>query len=305
MKIEVSMPLYEIRLSLTGNCNHRCFYCGPFSDGKADNGYEKLSLEQIRTIAPWLKEKGFHIQLTGGEPTLRNDLIEIVETLKNSGISDIGITTNGSLINPDYAQKLLTAGITDIHIHMPSLDKEIFKRTTQDRRSQVVNKIKQIALLIKKQGKGIEFNTPITDINLKNIPQLIDFCYKNEINLKLIEEITPTKKQVKEEKIIQIFEDWFENKGLHLDESKIDKKYGRIYNFGDFYFRVAPATKGLVDFLNGEGDTILYDGRYWIGGRNDKFLFTPSYFLNPKEGNYENLEKNLNETMQTYENNRN
>lgn len=298
------MPLYEIRLSLTGNCNHSCIYCGPFSDGKADNGYKELSLEQIKKIAPLLKEKGFHVQLTGGEPTLRRDLIEAVETLSNFGIEDIGITTNGSLLNPDYAQKLTTAGISDIHIHMPSLDHEVFEKTTRDRRSQVVDGIKQTALYLKQQGKGIEFNTPVTSINLKTIPQLIDFCYENKINLKLAEEISLSKKQIKEEKIIQIFEDWFRNKGLQLDETKISKKYGKIYNFGDFYFRVAPATKGLVDFLNGEGDTILYDGRYWIGGRDGKYLYTPSYFLSPEEGSYENLRENLDKTILMYENNK-
>ncbi|MCX6796435.1 MAG: radical SAM protein [Candidatus Falkowbacteria bacterium] len=305
VKIEISMPFYEIRLSLTGNCNHKCFYCGPFSDGKANNGYKELSLEQIKKIAPLLKEKELHIQLTGGEPTLRRDLIEAVEILSNSGIKDIGITTNGSLINLYYTQKLLTAGISDIHIHMPSLDNEIFKKTTQDKRSRVVNTIKQTSLYLKQQGKGIEFNTPVTCVNLKTIPQLIDFCYENKINLKLAEEVTPTKKQIKEEEIVQIFEDWFKNKELQFDETKINKKYGRIYNFGDFYFRVAPATKGLADFLNGKGDTILYDGRYWIGGRDGKFLFAPSYFLNPIEGNYKNLKKNLDETMRVYENNKN
>jgi molybdenum cofactor biosynthesis enzyme MoaA len=305
LKIQVSMPLYEVRLSLTGSCNHRCIYCGPFSDGKANNGYKELSLGQIKKIAPLLKEKGLHVQLTGGEPTLRGDLIEIIEILSSSGIGDIGITTNGSLINPDYAQKLLSAGISDIHIHMPSLNNEIFKKTTQDKRSQIVETIKQTSLYLKQQGKGIEFNTPVTYINLKTVPQLIDFCYKNKINLKLAEEITPSKKQIKEEEIIKIFEDWFKNKKLKLDETRINKKYGRIYNFGDFYFRVAPATKGLADFLNGEGDAILYDGRYWIGGRDGKFLFTPSYFLSPKEGDYENLKKDLDETIQIYETNKN
>jgi molybdenum cofactor biosynthesis enzyme MoaA len=76
-KIEISMPLYEIRLSLTGRCNHQCIYCGPFSDGKADNGYKDLSLNQVREIAPLLKDKKLHVQLTGGEPTLRKDLTKI------------------------------------------------------------------------------------------------------------------------------------------------------------------------------------------------------------------------------------
>ena len=49
-KIEFTMPLYEIRMSLTGICNHDCVYCGPFSDGKKDNGYKELSLNQIKQL---------------------------------------------------------------------------------------------------------------------------------------------------------------------------------------------------------------------------------------------------------------
>ncbi len=299
-KIEVSMPLYEARLSLTGRCNHQCIYCGPFSDGKAENGYKDLSLNQIRDISSLLKDKELHIQLTGGEPMLRNDLIEIVEILSNNGITDIGLTTNGSKINPEYAQKLLSAGISDFHIHMPSLNYEVFRKTTKDKKQKVVDEIIQTTLYLRREGGGVEFNTPITQLNLPTIPQLIDFCYSNEINLKLIEEVNLENEQVTEEQIIQTLEDWFQNKGLKLDETKINKRYGRIYDLDNFSFRVAPATKGFVDFLNKKNDFILYDGRYWIGGKENNFVFTPSYFLKTKTGSFRDLKRSLDETIQIY-----
>lgn len=299
-KIEVSMPLYEARLSLTGRCNHNCVYCGPFSDGKIDNGYQDLSLEQVREVATLLKDKGLHVQLTGGEPTLRKDLIEIVKTLSDKGIKDIGLTTNGSRLNPEYAQRLFDAGISDIHIHMPSLNYEVFRKTTKDKNPQVVDEIIQTAIYLKKYRNAIEFNTPVTPLNLSTLPQLIDFCYSNEINLKLIEEVNLANKQITEGQIIQTFEDWFQKRGLKLDETKINKKYGRIYDLGNFSFRVAPATKGLVNYLNDKSDTILYDGRYWIGGKKSEFVFTPSYFLKTETGTFDDLEKNLNETMHIY-----
>lgn len=302
-KIEVSMPLYEARLSPTGRCNHKCIYCGPFSDGKAKNGYKDLSLNQIEEISVLLKDKGLHIQLTGGEPTLRNDLVKIVQTLSHTGIRDIGLTTNGSMINPVYAQELSDAGISDIHIHMPSLDYDIFIKTTKDKRKNVVDGIIQTAIYLKKQGRRIEFNTPVTAFNLPTLYNLIDFCYSNEVNLKLIEEINLTKEQITEVQIVQVLENWFQKKGLILNETKIDNRYGRIYDLGNFSFRVAPATKGLVNYLSGKGDTILYDGRYWIGGSNERFVFTPSYFLKTQTGTFKDLEKNLNDTIQIYKKN--
>ena len=297
------MPLYEARLSLTGRCNHQCIYCGPFSDGKADKGYMDLSLNQIREIAPLLKDKGLHIQLTGGEPTLRKDLTKIVEILSNNGITDIGLTTNGSMINPEYTQKLLDAGISDFHIHMPSLNYDVFRKTTKDKRQKVVDGIIQTALYLKHHKQKVEFNTPVTQFNLPTLPELINFCYSNEINLKLIEEVNLANKQITEGQIIKTFEDWFQKEGLKLDEIKINKRYGRIYDLGNFSFRVAPATKGLVDFLNNKNETILYDGRYWIGGKENSFVFTSSYFLKTETGSFKDLERNLNETIQIYNDN--
>lgn len=301
-KIEVSMPLYEVRLSLTGRCNHQCIYCGPFSDGKADKGYRNLSLSQIRNVASLLKDKELHIQLTGGEPTLRKDLTRLVDVLTSHGITDIGLTTNGSIINPEYVQKLLCAGISDFHIHMPSLNYNIFKKTTKNKREGVVDRIIQTAIYLKREKKNVEFNTPVTQLNLSTIPQLIDFCYSNKVNLKLIEEVNLANEQITEKQIIQIFENWFQNKGLELDETKVNKRYGRIYDLGNFSFRVAPATRGLVEFLNKKNKTVLYDGRYWIGGNDNSFVFTPSCFLKTKIGSFKNLERNLNETIQIYKN---
>lgn len=302
--IEISMPLYEARISVTGKCNHNCIYCGPFSDGKRDHGYGKLSLEQITLLAPLIKKSKLHTQLTGGEPTLRKDLRKIIEILKRVGIEDIGMTTNGSSINPEYISDLISAGIFDVHIHLPSLDNDAYKKTTRTRKRTNIEGIKDTALYLKLNNVGIEFNVPVTRINLPTLPELLDFCYENQMNLKLIEEVNLSGEQVKEEEISSFLERWFEANGLNLDEINIDKKYGRIYQISeDFSFRIAPATKGLVNYLNGKKEKILYDGRYWIGGKNGSFLFTPSYFLEPSKGKFEDLEKNLNETRQIYDEN--
>ena len=164
----------------------------------------------------------------------------------------------------------------------------------------MINKIIKTAIYLKAKCKKLEFNTPITPLNLPTLPQLMEFCYLNEINFKLIEEVNLTNAQVSEKQIISEVERWFQKKGLNLDETRIDKRYGRIYNLGNFSFRIAPATKGLTDYLTGKSDTILYDGRYWIGGRDKNFVFTPSYFLRVQSGNLRDLELNLNETIDKY-----
>src|SRR3989344_9254461 len=125
------MPLHEVRLSVTGGCNHDCFYCGPFSDGKHSDSkdFRKLTLNQIEEIGSLLDQKNLHIQITGGEPSLRKDLEQIVEILRKKGNSDIGLTTNCSYMSGDILSNLVKRGLKDIHIHVPSFDRGVFERT--------------------------------------------------------------------------------------------------------------------------------------------------------------------------------
>jgi hypothetical protein len=195
---------------------------------------------------------------------------------------------------------MLSAGISGVHIHVPSLNFKAFQNTTKSTRIETIDNIVRTALSLQQEWCDVEFNTPVTHMNVSTLSDLMEFCYTNKINLKLIEEIDPTSWQITEAQIIQLFENWFQSKWLHLDESRINKKYGRIYNFGEFSFRVAPATKGFVDFLNHKNKKILYDGRYWIWGDGEEFLFTPSYFLKPQKGNLAELKDNLNQTLHFY-----
>ena len=84
-----------LRLSLTEKCNFKCTYCLP-------NGYQSnscasdLDLHEIKNLLLAFKKLGFtKLRLTGGEPTLRKDIIEIVELAKNLGFATIALTTNG------------------------------------------------------------------------------------------------------------------------------------------------------------------------------------------------------------------
>jgi len=301
-KIEVTMPLYEIRLSVTGACNQQCIYCGPFSDGRGNNGYGELSVGQIEEILPLLRKNNLHVQLTGGEPTLRLDLLKIVSKLKEGGLADIGLTTNCSMIDVDRAVKLVEAGIVDIHVHVPSFNSEIFQKTTGNLNKGVIENFKQVGIYLAKTGCRIEFNTPVTCLNEETMDALCDFCFVNKINLKLIEEVNIKQRQIGVNKIVVNLEKWLSKNGVSLEPEKINKKYGYIYDFGEFSFRIALATRGLAEYLAGNCDVILYDGRYWMGGSNEQFLFSPSCFSRPQVGTLRDLENNFNNVKDFYEN---
>ena len=118
-----------LRLSLIDHCNLRCVYCMPLRGLTFVPGEELLTAAELESVARAAASLGFHkIRLTGGEPTLRSDLLEIVERIHRiEGISDLGMTTNAILL-PQLAAPLRNAGLGRINIHLDTLDTQHLRR---------------------------------------------------------------------------------------------------------------------------------------------------------------------------------
>jgi len=118
-----------LRLSLTDRCNLRCVYCMPLSGLRFLPSSELLSAGEIERVARAAIGVGFRkFRLTGGEPTLRLDLIEIVERLAAlPGVGDLALTTN-ALLMPRLARPLRIAGLSRVNIHIDSLDPATVER---------------------------------------------------------------------------------------------------------------------------------------------------------------------------------
>ena len=112
-----------LRISLTDHCNFRCVYCMPLEGLSLLPSSELLRAAEIETVARVAVALGFRkIRLTGGEPTLRPDLVEIVERLARiDGLGDLAMTTNGVRL-PALAGPLVAAGLQRINVHLDSLD---------------------------------------------------------------------------------------------------------------------------------------------------------------------------------------
>ena len=118
-----------LRISLTDHCNLRCVYCMPTSGLSFLPPPELLTAEEIALVARVAVRLGFRkIRLTGGEPTLRSDLVDIVSRLASiPGLRDLALTTNGILL-PRLAPKLAAAGLRRLNVHIDSLDPERLAR---------------------------------------------------------------------------------------------------------------------------------------------------------------------------------
>ena len=118
-----------LRISVIDNCNLRCVYCMPINGLQFFSRGELLTPAEIAEVARVAVSVGFRkFRLTGGEPTLRPDLVEIVERLgRIEGIGDLAMTTNGVLL-PGLARPLKQAGLKRVNIHLDTLHPERLQR---------------------------------------------------------------------------------------------------------------------------------------------------------------------------------
>jgi cyclic pyranopterin phosphate synthase len=115
-------PLGVLRLSLTARCNLACPYCLP--DDQEPSGL--LTLEQRRAVVQAAVALGAHsLRLTGGEPLLHpqlEGLIEAVQPLREHGLREIALTSNGTLLNASRAKALRAAGLDRITLSLDGTD---------------------------------------------------------------------------------------------------------------------------------------------------------------------------------------
>lgn len=120
-----------LRISLTDACNLRCVYCMP-EDMTFRPRHELMSDEELLLLVRVGASLGVNkIRLTGGEPTIRPHLIEIVRAIANTpGITDLAMTTNGLLL-PKLAKPLAEAGLRRVNISIDTLDAKKFRQITR------------------------------------------------------------------------------------------------------------------------------------------------------------------------------
>jgi cyclic pyranopterin phosphate synthase len=118
-----------LRISLTDHCNLRCVYCMPTEGLKFAPPQDLLTAQEIANVVRSAVNIGFRkFRLTGGEPTLRGDLLDIVRLISDiPGVSDLSMTTNGVLLD-ELAKPLVDAGLKRINIHVDTLDSEALPR---------------------------------------------------------------------------------------------------------------------------------------------------------------------------------
>jgi len=120
-----------LRISLTDKCNLRCVYCMP-EDMTFRPRSELLQDDEIDRLVRIFAELGFNkVRLTGGEPTVRANIVDIVGRMaRTPGIKTVAMTTNGLLLDR-LARPLAEAGLQRVNISIDTLNPEKFKKLTR------------------------------------------------------------------------------------------------------------------------------------------------------------------------------
>ncbi len=168
-----------VLIDVTDRCNQHCPYCF----AKAEDSGNDMPLSEIERKYDLLLELGeereFNIQLSGGEPTVRDDLPEIIKMGRDKGFEYIQINTNGRRIaeEPGYAKKLKDAGASVIYLQFDGTTDEIYMQM----RNEPLLEIKLAAINnCRKAGIPVTLvPTVVKNVNLGNIGEMMHFLIDN------------------------------------------------------------------------------------------------------------------------------
>ena len=139
MRDQYGRDIRDLRISLTDRCNLRCVYCMPAEGIEFRPPEELLQDDELLLLVRVAAELGVtKVRLTGGEPTVRPGLVELVQEISGiSGIEDIAITTNGLLLE-HLAAPLAEAGLRRVNVSLDTMDPGKFHRITRGGRVEKV-----------------------------------------------------------------------------------------------------------------------------------------------------------------------
>lgn len=181
LKSKDDKPVYKgpiiAHLAITNACNMNCKYCSVKNiHSQIKNG---LSTEEYKKIIDKLVKIGtFQIGLTGGEPTTRKDLVELVKYISSKNVA-CNLTTNGFSVSEELVIALKNAGLTQVQISLDSHKKEIHEKY---RTKGSFDKAMKTAKLFKKYGFIVGVDTVVTNSNMEDLEEFMDFLEENNFD---------------------------------------------------------------------------------------------------------------------------
>lgn len=177
---------HYLRLSITEMCNFRCNYCLPHGN-ECDTSKDNMTLNEITTLVHAFARLGTSkIRITGGEPSVRKDLIDIISICKNTpGIEKVAMTTNAFRLKKDV-QQYKNAGLDALNVSADSLDPRMFAAITG--KDKLLDILAGVDAAIEAGIKQIKFNSVILkQQNFGGLQQVLDYVKTHPVTWRFIE----------------------------------------------------------------------------------------------------------------------
>lgn len=186
MRDAIGRNIDYLRISVTDRCNLRCSYCVPPEGTDTSAPYHLLSAQELRSVVAAGRSLGVtHVRLTGGEPLVRPDLVEVISGIASLGIEDLSLTTNGTLLAA-AAPALREAGLKRVNVSLDSLDPAVFSRIT--RTGNVDDALSGIRAAILAGLSPVKVNCVVmAGVNDSGIEDLARLTLKLPVNVRFIE----------------------------------------------------------------------------------------------------------------------
>lgn len=180
-------PLLNFRIALTKRCNLSCQFCHREGEPESEtaNRPEMTVGEVARIIKLAVKLGVTRVKLTGGEPLVRSDIVEIVKQVAEiEGLQDLSMTTNGTMLE-GLARDLKTAGLKRVNISLPTLDKDTYEKLTGGNVETVLGSVKKA---VNAGFDPVKLNMPVLkEVNENCIVDMMRFAGETGASLQLIE----------------------------------------------------------------------------------------------------------------------
>ncbi len=187
LKDNYGRPVLNLRISVTQRCNLHCPYCHREGQEKPieDKFVEMTPNEIARLVRVAVNLDIRNVKLTGGEPLVRDDIVEIASRIGEiSGIRDFSMTTNGTLL-AKYAEELREAGLKRVNVNIPTLKADVYSRLTGGNLDDVLNGVREA---IRVGLYPVKLNMLILrGVNDNEVKDMMEYASKTGAILQLIE----------------------------------------------------------------------------------------------------------------------
>ncbi|OAX79583.1 molybdenum cofactor biosynthesis protein A [Emergomyces africanus] len=182
-----------LRISVTERCNLRCLYCMPEEGVQLSPAAKILTTPEIVYLSSLFVSQGVtKIRLTGGEPTVRKDIVPMMQqigNLRRDGLRELCLTTNGISLHRKL-DSMVEAGLTGVNLSLDTLDPFQFQLMTRRKGFEVVMKSIERILEMNKRGAGIKLKinaVVMRGLNDKEILPFVELGREKSVEVRFIE----------------------------------------------------------------------------------------------------------------------